>query len=109
MRSTMATEIAARRPLLQWYTIVMVTVHPRIQVTPDDELLAALNRAAERWPGASRSELVRRLALVGDRFGTEEATRRMLDRQLAMQRLRTLGAEIYDPRERELLRQDWER
>ncbi len=93
----------------RWYTFAMTTVHPRIQVTPDDELLAALERAAVRWPGASRSELVRRLALVGDRSGIEETAQQMLDRQLAVQRLRTLGAGIYDSRERELLRKEWDR
>lgn len=87
----------------------MPTVHSRIQVTPDDELLAALDRAAEVWPTASRSELVRRLALAGDRSRSEDATRRALDRRLAVERLRKLGADIYDPRERERLREEWDR
>lgn len=87
----------------------MPTVHPRIQVTPDDELLAALNRAARRWPNASRSELVRRLALAGDRLSTEERARRAGERRAAVERLHALGASIYDPNEQELLREEWER
>ncbi|ALJ19935.1 hypothetical protein [Microbacterium sp. No. 7] len=87
----------------------MTTVHPRIQVTPDEELLAALERAAVRWPGVSRSELVRRLALAGDRSGLEERARRTLERRAALQRLRALGADLHEPDERERLREEWRR
>ncbi|MFT4136209.1 hypothetical protein [Microbacterium sp.] len=87
----------------------MTTVHPRIQVTPNDELLAALERAAERWPGASRSELVLRLALAGDRSGAEEHVRRAADRAAALTRLRALAGELHSPDERERLRAEWAR
>ena len=85
----------------------MTTVHSRIQVTPNEELLAALDRAAERWPKASRSELVLRLALAGDRSRLDLTAHRTRDRQRALQRLQELGAEIYDPQELENLRADW--
>lgn len=87
----------------------MATVHPRIQVTPDDELMAALDRAALRWPGASRSELVRRLALAGDRSGLEEHAARTLTRESALRRLHALGSDMYDPDELRRLRDEWAR
>jgi hypothetical protein len=43
----------------------MPTTRPRYQVTETPELAAALDRAAKRWPGESRSKLLRRLIEVG--------------------------------------------
>lgn len=89
----------------------MGTVHPRIQVTPDDALVAALDRAAARWPDASRSELVRRLALEGDRSAVESAVRTELRRREGLRRLASLDAVLGADRgvEDELaeLRADW--
>ena len=44
----------------------MPTTRPRHLVTETDELAAALNVAAHRWPGLSRSQLLVRLALEGN-------------------------------------------
>lgn len=85
----------------------MGTVHPRIQVTPNDELIAALDRAAARWPGASRSELVLRLALAGDRSALEEHARRASDRATALARLREVAGGLYDPDEIRKVREEW--
>lgn len=85
----------------------MSTVHPRIQVTPTDDLLAALDRAAERWPGASRSELMVRLALEGDRSGIEQHARQAIERAQAIESLRALADDLYDPDELTLLRGEW--
>lgn len=85
----------------------MTTVHPRIQVTPNDELIGALERAAERWPGASRSELVLRLALAGDRSGIEEGAQRALRRARAIDGMRSLAGDLYSPDELEVLRREW--
>lgn len=85
----------------------MTTVHPRIQVTPTDDLLAALDRAAKRWPGASRSELVVRLALEGDRSGIEQHARQALERAQAIEGLRALAGDLYDPDELRHLREEW--
>lgn len=85
----------------------MSTVHPRIQVTPNDELVAALRRAADRWPGTPRSELVLRLALAGDRSAVEEHARRAADRAAAIGRLRELAGDLHDPDELTHLREDW--
>jgi hypothetical protein len=63
---------AARLPVKgwysQWYTWRMPTQNPRIQVTEDDELRAALRAAAPHLPaGLPRSRQVRDLAVAGAR------------------------------------------
>lgn len=78
-------------------------------MTPDADLLAALDRAAQRWPGASRGELVRRLAVHGDRSALEERAAIAARRTAAIAELRELGADISTPDELELLRADWRR
>ena len=45
--------------------LTMPTVRPRYQVTETPEVAQALDRAAKRWPGESRSKLLRRLIEVG--------------------------------------------
>lgn len=93
----------------EWYTHLMGTVHPRIQVTPDDPLLAAIARGEARWPGASRSEVIRRLALDGDRSALEEATVRRTDRERALAELRALAKAEPAAHEHARLRREWER
>ena len=59
----------------------MPTARPRHFVTETDELAGALDAAAARWPGLSRSQLLVRLALEGDRaarHGHDERRRRRL-------------------------------
>lgn len=51
----------------------MPTTRPRHLVTESDELAAALDSAHRRWPGLSRSRLVVRLALEGERLHREQA------------------------------------
>jgi hypothetical protein len=51
----------------------MATSHPRIQVTEDPELTAALSAAAPHLPaGLSRSRQVRELAIAGARHIAHE-------------------------------------
>jgi hypothetical protein len=66
----------------------MPTSHPRIQVTEDHELTAALHAAAPHLPaGLSRSRQVRDLAIAGARHLSgelfEESRRQELLEQLA--------------------------
>lgn len=58
----------------------MPTTRPRHFVTESDELAAALDEAARRWPGLSRSQLIVRLALEGQR-ATHEAHSEWLSRR----------------------------
>lgn len=83
------------------------TTRPRHLVTESDELKAALDRAASRWPGLSRGQLVARLALAGDEAAehSEETRRRRRSEVVA----RHSGAMTGWYRENEVrhLREDW--
>ena len=69
----------------RWYTGLVATSHPRIQVTEDPELARALRTAAPHLPvGHSRSRQVRELAIAGARHiadgaPTEEQRRVLLE------------------------------
>jgi hypothetical protein len=72
----------------QWYTGFVPTQHPRIQITEDRELTAALRAAAPHLPtNLPRSRQVRELAIVGARQLSgelvEESRQRELLEQLA--------------------------
>jgi hypothetical protein len=57
----------------RWYTGLVATSHPRIQVTEDPELARALRAAAPHLPaGLSRSRQVRELAIAGARHIADE-------------------------------------
>lgn len=59
----------------RWYTTVVATSHPRIQVTEDPELKQALRSAAPHLsPGLPRSQQVRELAILGARHLAGEST-----------------------------------
>jgi outer membrane scaffolding protein for murein synthesis (MipA/OmpV family) len=70
-------------PLHSGATLACVpTTRPRIMVTETDELAAALNSAASRYPGLSRAQLLTRLALEGQgvaQRAQEDRRRRRLD------------------------------
>jgi hypothetical protein len=56
-----------------WYTGLVATSHPRIQVTEDPELARALRAAAPHLrPGLPRSQQVRELAILGAHHIGEE-------------------------------------
>jgi hypothetical protein len=72
----------------RWYTCPMPTSRPRIQVTEDRELSAALRAAAPHLPaGLPRSQQVRELAITGAKHLTstspDEAKRQGLLVELA--------------------------
>ena len=51
----------------RWYTCRMPTARPRHQVTETPDVARAIDRAAVRWPGETRSKLLLRLVEVGCR------------------------------------------
>jgi CMP-N-acetylneuraminic acid synthetase len=75
------------RCITRWYTDPVPTKHPRIQVTADPELAAALRRAKRREPGVAASRLLRDLALRGDVAAEEEDASHEAERRAAMEHL----------------------
>jgi hypothetical protein len=60
----------------------MPTTRPRHFVTETDDLAAALDEAARRWPELSRPQLLVRLALEGHR-AAQQAHNERFNRRLA--------------------------
>lgn len=85
----------------------MPTTRPRHFVTETDDLAEALDRAAERWPGLSRPQLLVRLALQGDRAALEAREARSDRRQAAIAELSGSLSGVYGPDYLADLREDW--
>jgi metal-responsive CopG/Arc/MetJ family transcriptional regulator len=83
----------------------MATTLPRIQVTQTPALAAALELAAKEWPGASRSELVARLAENGVASLKEKRAARRAERRKVLEETR--GKYRYPRGYLEELRKDW--
>lgn len=81
----------------------MPTTRPRHLVTESDALEEALDDAARRWPGLSRSQLLVRLALEGHRAVVSARGRRLAAIHANAGRFTGL----YRPDEREELRAEW--
>ena len=86
----------------------MPTTRPRLTITETDELAAALDAAAARWPEVqSRRELLLRLVEEGreviDRDRNEETARR----GAAIRRTSGALTGAYEPGELKRLRDDW--
>ena len=86
----------------------MPTARPRHQITETDDIAAALDLAADRWPDEARSDLMRRLIVVGARALSESPIERTLEIESALQSLASL-TDAYPPGYLERLRADWER
>lgn len=85
----------------------MPTTRPRHFVTETDDLAEALDRAAKRWPGVSRPQLLVRLALEGDRAAAatrEDLTTRRL---AAIDELSGSLTGVFGPGYLDDLRADW--
>jgi hypothetical protein len=81
------------------------TKRPRLLVTETDELAAALDQAAERWPELSRSRLLARLATEGQRAVEDDAA---AERRLAAVRASAgVLAGAWPAHARDRLRDEW--
>jgi hypothetical protein len=85
----------------------MPTTRPRHLVTETEELASALDAAARRWPGLSRSKLLVRLALEGDRAATQEHEERRRRRLAAVRRNSGILTGAYGPEYLRRLREEW--
>lgn len=86
----------------------MPTTRPRYQITETDDISAALDLAAQRWPDEPRSDLMRRLILIGARSIAERPIERTFEVEVALASLAEL-ADCYPPGYLDRLRSDWER
>lgn len=85
----------------------MPTTRPRHFVTETDDLAAALDAAARRWPNLSRPQLLVRLALVGDRAAQQASEERRRRRLAAVRRHSGMLTGAYGPDHLDQLRQEW--
>ena len=85
----------------------MPTTRPRHFVTETDELAAALDEAARRWPALSRPQLLVRLALEGHQAAEQARNQR---RQRRIEATRAYSGSLtgaYGPDYLKHLREDW--
>lgn len=89
----------------------MPTTRPRHTLTETDELAAALERAAARWPqdAGSKRKLLLRLIEEGDRALTEDDDRdaRRQRRIEAVKRTSGIFTGLYPPGYLEEFRREW--
>ena len=85
----------------------MPTTRPRVLVTETDELKLALDEAASRWPGESRSALLVRLALEGHQAAQGAHAAEVHDRIEAIDRWSGAFSEGYEPDLLKRIREDW--
>jgi hypothetical protein len=76
-------------------------------VTETDELAAALDAAASRWPGLSRSQLLVRLALEGHRAAQQARDEHRRRRLAALREHSGALTGAYGPDYLDRLRQEW--
>jgi hypothetical protein len=87
----------------------MPTTRPRHTLTETDELAAALDTAARRWPedAQSRSRLLLRLVQAGQRAISEECDLGRARRRATIERTAGALTGVYPPDYLERLRGDW--
>jgi hypothetical protein len=76
-------------------------------VTETDELSVALDAAANRWPGLSRSQLLVRLALEGHKAAQQANDERRRRRLAAVRQHSGMLSGAYGPDYLHELRKEW--
>lgn len=90
------------------YTRVMPTTRPRHTLTETDELAAALEEAAKRWPEErSPRRLLLRLVDEGYRALRDESRMRVARRRNAIQRTSGAFTDVYPDGYLAQLRDEW--
>lgn len=85
----------------------MSTARPRHVLTESDELAAALDAAALRWPALSRGQLLVRLAMEGHRAAEGERAERRARRLSALRTHSGALTGSYPPHHLRELREEW--
>jgi hypothetical protein len=85
----------------------MPTSRPRHFVTETDDLALALDKAAQRWPGLSRPQLLVRLALEGHHAAEQAREGRRSRRLEAIRAFSGCLTGVYGPDYLKDLREDW--
>lgn len=85
----------------------MPTTRPRHFVTETDDLAAALDAAARRWPALTRPQLLVRLALEGDQAARRAHEERRERRLAALRRHSGMFTGAYGPDYLRELREEW--
>lgn len=85
----------------------MPTTRPRYQVTETPDIARALDRAAQRWPGETRSKLLVRLVTMGGGILKHDEHTQDLAHQAAVMASAGRYAEAFGPDYLTKLRADW--
>jgi len=85
------------------------TTKPRHTLTETDELAAALDAAARRWPddASSRPRLLLRLVEAGERAINQEREQERTRRRVAVEHTAGALTGVYPPGYLERLRDEW--
>ena len=89
------------------HTAAVPTTRPRISITETADVAQAIDAAALRWPGLSRTSILVRLALEGHRAAQDHQDERRRRRLAAPRRNSGILAGAYRADHLEHLRQDW--
>lgn len=89
----------------RWYRFPMPTARRRYQVTETDAVARAIDAAAERWPGESRSRLLVRVIAAGGEALERDAE--VEARCAALRRVSGSLTGVYGPGYLDELRADW--
>ncbi len=93
--------------LSKCYSHQVPTTRPRHLVTETDELAAALDAAAARWPGVSRAQLLVRLAMEGHKVAQQLHDEGRSRRIAAVRQHSGVLTGTYGPDYLHELRDDW--
>ncbi|MEQ6903356.1 hypothetical protein [Nocardioides sp. YIM 152588] len=85
----------------------MPTTRPRYQVTETPDVARALDLAARRWPGESRSRLLLRVLQAGSEVLEEERVEAIGRRLAALDETSGKYADVFSPDFLVELREDW--